>query len=126
VANEVEHTLGAQLGASSGSISMQGLAGVGRSDTASYDPAGYDPVYGVWRLAAANGAVKASLDPRAGALSAPIFRISGFSAAAVSSVIVNGTALQDGQYFASVDAAQQELWLTLNGTVSGKIELEIK
>jgi hypothetical protein len=125
LAGEVERSLGAQLTTSVGSVVTQGPAGVGRSDTADYRPAGYDPVYGVWSLAAANGVIEATLDPRAGALEAPMFRITGFTAARISAVQINGVTLRDGEYFASVDLESQVLWLTLHGTVSAALQLQV-
>lgn len=122
----VERTLLGALTASEGTVVTRGPAGVGRTDTAISAPAGYSPLYGTWELAAASGRVTATLDPRGGALTAPVLHVLGFTASQPSAVTVDGVALAASSYFASVDAARQELWLTLNGTVSAPVVLHVE
>ncbi len=126
-ATEVEHTVGATLSAAVGTVATQAPGGVGRTDLVALSPAGYDPVYGVWQLAAASNQVTATLTPGAGALASPIFHLTGFSASQLSSVTLNGTPLTADQgYFATVDTAGQSLWLTLNGTVTAAVTLHVE
>jgi hypothetical protein len=54
-----------------------------------------------------------------------VFHFTGYTAAAPGSVTLSGHTLTAGtDYFATVDAATQSLWLTLNGTVTGSVTLQ--
>jgi hypothetical protein len=126
-ATEIEHLTGATLSASVGTVAAMGNGGAGRTDQVTLTPAGYDPVYAVWKLAAASNAVTATLTPAAGPITQPVFHVTGFNAAQLSSVTLNGTTLTADQgYFATVDAASHELWLTLNGTVTAAVTLHLE
>lgn len=126
-ASAVERAIGANLSASTGSVNSMGPGGVGRSDAISYAPAGYNASYGVYEFsAAASGKLSATLDPRAGALSHPILHVTGFRAAQLSKLLLDGVPQSADAYYASVDTAKQELWLTLAGTVSSKLQLELE
>jgi len=124
-AADVEHAIGAALTASVGTVVTSGPAGVGRTDTATYAPAGYNPLYGTWELAASSGAVTAVLDVGAGALKAPTFHVTGFSKS-LATVSVDGTPLPSSSAFVSIDTTKGELWLTLNGTLRGQTTLNIE
>ena len=65
-----------------------------------------------------------ALDPAGGPVYAPIFRFTGFTASQVSAVTLDGTPTD--RYFASIDAARDELWLTLHGTVTGPVTLHVE
>lgn len=124
---DFEATHSSRLMASRGEVLATGPAGVGRSDSVTYAPAGYNHVYGTWELRAANSAITAALSVDAGSLSKPIFRVHGFTAEKPSRVRVGGKQLVAGEgYFASVDAEAQLLWLTVNHTLSGTVSLEIE
>jgi len=126
-ATQIEHLTGATLTASVGTVATQSNAGVGRTDQATLANAGYDPVYATYKLAAASNQVTATLTPAAGSIASPVFHVTGFTAAQLSSVSLNGAALTaDQDYFATVDAASHELWLTLNGTVTSAVTLHLE
>src|SRR5260370_42457381 len=59
---EVEVAAGATLSAAVGTVVTSGPGGAGRTDVVAYEPAGYDPVYGVWVVAAASGAATFQLN----------------------------------------------------------------
>lgn len=122
---EVEHLGGAQLTASVGAVITQGPAGVGRTDTVTYAPPGYSPLYATWELEAASGAVTAVLDPMSGALSSPTFHITGFTKDRAT-VSLGGRVLTATQAFVSIDGAKDELWVTLNGRVTGPVSMHVE
>jgi hypothetical protein len=123
----VEHLLGAVLTATEGKVITQGLAGAGRSDTVMFSPEGYNQVYATWDVATASSRATVRLAPSAGPIEAPVFRFQGFNSAQLSQVTLNGSALTPNSgYFATFDAAEQTLWLTLNGTVSAPVVLHIE
>ena len=82
----------------------------------------WNPTWACWDSSAST----VTLNPSAGAVSAPIFRFTAFSAAQLTAVTLGGVPLAPGDYFASVDAANQTLWLTLNGTVTGPVTLQVQ
>jgi len=124
---EVEAVQQATLSASVGSVVTSGPAGVGRTDTVAYAPAGYNPLYGTWELTAQGGQVDAQLTA-ASALQSPMLVVHGWtSGRAPASVMVGDHALVgDVQYFASVDAARQTLWLTLPGSYTGATRIRVQ
>jgi hypothetical protein len=125
-AQAVEHLAGAQLTASLGTVATQGPGGVGRTDAVTYQPAGYNSVYGVWEVQTQSGAATVTLAPNAGAISMPVFHFTG-RGSLPAQVTLNGEALTPNvHYFATADSAAGALWLTLNGTVKGEATLHIE
>jgi hypothetical protein len=118
---EIETVQGVKLTASRGTVSAQGPAGVGRTDTVAYVPAGFDPIHAAWDVHAASNAVTVSLDVPSGSLSQPVFRVHDYTASAPPAhVTYGGKALvADTDYFATLDAATSSVWITLNLTASG-------
>jgi hypothetical protein len=102
------------LTASVGSVATQGPGGVGRTDNVTLEPPGYDHRYSTWNLTAANNRVAFTVAVSEGELQNPVFVISDFTAASVSSVKVDGVAgVVDVTYLASVDTTQKKAWITL-------------
>lgn len=124
---EVEAVQEAALTASVGEVVTSGPAGVGRTDSVAYAPAGYNPVYGTWELTAQGGRVDVRLTA-ASALQSPMIAVHGWtSGQAPTSVMVGDRLLVgDVQYFASVDAARQTLWLTLPGIYTGATRIRVQ
>ena len=117
VAN-VEAAMAASLTVIVGTARTSGPAGINRTDTLPYLPAGYNRVYGTWEVNAAANAT--SLNLNANGIDRPIFVLNGYTGALPSSVQVDGLALSaDTEYFATLDATRQKLWLTINRTWSG-------
>ncbi|WLT30994.1 glycosyl hydrolase family 18 protein [Geothrix sp. PMB-07] len=117
---QMERKLGATLTASKGTVAAQGPGGAGRTDSVTYAKAGYNATYGAFELIAdATGAFQATLNAGAGDLKNPLFIVRDV-AGVPSQITLGGTTLvADQDYFASYDAAQHRLWLTLNRTWSG-------
>jgi hypothetical protein len=115
------------LSASVGTVNTTGPAGVGRTDTVTLDPPGYDPRYGVWSVTAAGNAVTLTATVSSGTLAAPILVISGYTKPEAPAVIVNGcTGAADADYFASVDAANHQLWITFRNGWTGTQAIQIQ
>jgi hypothetical protein len=113
-----------------GSVATGGPAGVNRADTIDYAPTGYDPVYGAltFDVGASNNALDANIAVGAGTLEHPLIVVRGFSSGTYpTSVKLNGNPLVvDVDYFPSLRAGWNELWMTLNKDLGGAAnELQI-
>lgn len=116
---EVETRQTMTLTANLGSVATSGPAGPARSDSITYAPVGYDPVYGALTFNAASNALDANIAVGPGALKHPLFVVRGVNAYP-STVKLNGATLTvDADYFPSLRADKNELWLTLNRDLSG-------
>jgi hypothetical protein len=103
-------------------VKTTGIAGVGRTDTITYSPAGFDPVYATWDLTATSGGSGSSLQfsvtvagtPAYGLVN-PILVISGVTDSAAPTLVkIGSTTLVSGTgYYSSYDPVRQQLWLTL-------------
>ena len=124
---QMETVQATTLTASVGTVAASGVAGVGRADTTTWSPPGWNHVYATWDLQAAANAASARMAVGGGSLVHPVVRLLGYTGSLPSSVTLGGAALQaDVDYFASVDAANHVLWLTLNRTVAGTVDLAIR
>ena len=124
---EVEAVQKTQLVATVGTVLTRGPAGAGRSDEIAFAPPGYNPVYGVWDLAAASNRAAFRIAVGATPLSNPTFRLLGYSAERAPAVRLDGSALQaDQDYFLSLETANQLVWITLNRTLTGQVEVAIE
>ena len=57
----------------------------------------------------------------------PVFHFTGFTAAQLGQVKLNGVALSPNLgYFATVDAASHSVWVTLNGKVNAPVSLHLE
>ncbi|HEU4664835.1 MAG TPA: hypothetical protein VFS55_12480 [Dokdonella sp.] len=117
---EVETIQTLALSASVGSVATSGPAGPARSDTITYAPAGYDPVRGALTFNAAGNALDANIAVGAGrTLKHPLLVVRGVGAYP-QSVKLNGTTLTaDVDYYPSLRAGANELWLTLDRDLTG-------
>jgi hypothetical protein len=113
------------LTASTGSVVTTGPAGINRtshplpSDTITYTPAGYDPVYSDLSFQAAGNALDANIAVGSGSLNHPLIVVHGASAYPAT-VKLNGVALTlDVDYFPSLRSDAGELWITLNRNLTG-------
>jgi hypothetical protein len=122
---QIETVQNSTLTATVGTVRTSGPAGVNRSDTVTYAPAGWNHVYAAWAVQAAGSAVDVNFDAGGGTLRHPLVIVSGWTTGLPSAVRFNGGALaQDVDYFPSTRAG--ELWLTLNLDLVGAINrLEI-
>jgi hypothetical protein len=116
---QVELALGAQFAVSAGQVTTQGPGGAGRSDSVTYPVPGYNHTYGAFELQAAGGAFRATLDVPGGALRNPIFLVHGVGAVPATVTLDGAPLTADSGYFASLDTANQVLWLTIRTEWSG-------
>lgn len=112
--------------ATTGSVVTGGPAGVGRTDPQVYQPVGYDPLYAVWRLDAAAGAVVATFTVTGDQpLTSPTVAIHG--AAASATVRLAGQLAVDGtDVYRSFDAATDTLWMTFPSAWRGSVTLALE
>ncbi len=120
----VSYSVFVAIGPKSPSAVMQQVTEVEHVLGAQVTGATWEPAFGVWHAAMSSGHATVSLVPAAGALESPIFRITGFTAPAVTRVSLDGQTVS--QWFATVDPATQTLWLTLNGAVTGPVTLQVE
>lgn len=108
-----------------GSVRTSGAPGVGRSDVAPFETAGFDPVYGAFALLAdAEGRSDFTLGSGTQTLSHPLVVVDG-AAGAVRSVTLDGAPLQDGvDYYASVQDAR--VWITLARDLTGSHAVSVR
>lgn len=110
----------ATMSASVGSVATSGPAGVNRTDTTTYSPAGYDPVYSALVFNASSNAVTGTIGVTSGTLKNPMIIIRGYTSGSYPKVTFGGTLLtMDADYFPSLRSDKSELWITLNKSVSG-------
>jgi hypothetical protein len=105
-----------------GSVDLAGLRGVAREDEAdvTYQPAGYDPIASAWAFNAAGNALDANLAVGAGTLRKPLLIVRGYVAGLPTTLRLNGIALtRDVDWFPSLRADAQELWITLDRDLAG-------
>jgi hypothetical protein len=111
-----------KLTATVGNVLERGPAGAGRTDEATYSPAGWDHVYAIWTVACAANAAACNLAVGEGAvLPNPTFCFTGYTAQETPKIVtLNGKTLAAGSdYFASVDAAGKRLLVTFNARFAG-------
>jgi hypothetical protein len=128
LASQVEAWQGVKLSATEGTVRTRGPGGVGRTDTVMYDVPGYNPVYATWEADAASNRASLTFDTAGATLSHPMLVLHGYTAPdAPAAITLDGQALASGKdYFASVDAAGQTLWLTLQRDLKGSVTLQVR
>ncbi|KAB2898320.1 MAG: hypothetical protein F9K31_10160 [Dokdonella sp.] len=118
--SEIEVVQTLTLSASIGSVATGGPAGINRPDSMSYTPAGFDPVYGALTFNATGNALDANIAVGAGTLRHPLVIVRGYGAAAYPTLKLNGqTLVMDQDWFPSLRAGSNELWITLNRDLAG-------
>jgi hypothetical protein len=117
---QVERMTASTLTATRGLVVTSGAAGVGRSDTVTYAPAGYNHVYATWDVRAepTTAAAVMTLDPKSKSLKNPVFRLLDYARTSLPTGVRMGTtSLVDGvDYEASRDGTT--VWLTLKKTIT--------
>ena len=117
------------VGASVGTVATNGPAGLGRIDTVSYQPSGFDPVFDAWTFVASGNNVSASFTtPAPYKLHNPLIIVRGYThPTEPAQVKVGGITLTpDVDYYASAITGRSELWLTLRGQFQGSTSVEVK
>ena len=124
---QIEAVQTATLTAATGSVVTSGPAGNTRADNMTYQPAGYNHVYGALAFAASGNQLDANIALGAGkTLKKPLFIISNYTGGEPAVTFGGALLTADADYFASLRAGASELWLTLNRDLSGAVNhLEI-
>jgi mannan endo-1,4-beta-mannosidase len=92
---------------------------------------GYNDTYAVYCLGASGNQLSFVYTPAAGQpVRNPIFNVQSFAAGELPSLLVNGTSItinsgEGSGAFVSLNAASNELWVTLNATVDKAVKIEI-
>jgi hypothetical protein len=107
-----------------GTVLTSGIAGVGRTDTITYSPSGFSPVFGTWEVNAASNKVSLSFVVSSSApttLNSPIIVVRNYTGPAnPAQVTLNGVTLTaNSDYFSSLRSDKSELWITLNKKLAG-------
>ncbi len=117
---QVETIQNMTLTAATGSVVTTGPAGVTRVATVTYQPPGYNHVYGALAFGAAGNQLDANIALSAGTLKKPLIIISNFTSGSYPTLKLAGATLTaDVDYFASLRGVASELWITLNRDLSG-------
>lgn len=122
---EMETTLATQLTATKGTVATSGVGGPGRTDVTPFAHAGWDALRAAWAADASSNEVSLAMDTgSSAALVNPTFVVRHWTAGEPH-VAWNGAALTpDVHYFATLDAARNELWITLGFAVtSGTLDV---
>jgi hypothetical protein len=120
----------AALAAAVGAVRAQGPRGVGSAGDAivTYSPAGYNHVYATWEVDAAGSGADFTLGVADGyPLESPVFVVHDYtSGAPPASLALDGAPAVAGvDYFATLEAANQRLWLTVPRTVASTLQVEL-
>ena len=123
---EMENASTASMTASVGYVATVGAGGVGRTDAVTFSPAGYSPVYGTWDVDPVANAATVTLTSAAG-LTRPILRLRNYMVTTPPAhVQLDGAELVAGvDYFVTVDADQQLLWITLDRQIKGSATIAV-
>ena len=127
---QMQNVTRASLAATIGTVATSGPAGVGSASTpaVTYTPAGYNPTFATWEIAAVTNAVNATLTPAANyPLVHPVFVINSYTTNQLPANIAVGPGLTNAgvHYFATVDTNRQRLWITVNRLVTNSLNLVI-
>lgn len=120
----VSYSVMLTMGPKTQSTTMAQVTQVERMLAAQVTGGTYDPSFGVWRVAMAGNQGDVRLNAAGGPVEKPIFRFTGFTGTAPTRVTLDGQPTSN--YFASVDASTQTLWVTLNGTVTGNVMVHVE
>jgi len=118
---EIEAMQTVTFGVTVGSVATSGPAGVNRADTITYDPPGYDHIYGALAFSAASNTLDANVAVGSGTLHNPLIIVRNYTNGNYPTTVkLNGTTLAiDVDYFPSLRGAASELWITLNRDLTG-------
>jgi hypothetical protein len=113
------------LRATGATLDTSGPAGIHRPDPQTFEPPGYNPVYGTWEVHATGGAVTLTLETPA-KLPQPMFVVHGWSTGNPTLRLDSKRLTADTDYYATYDVEHSDLWVTLAKTVEGAAILAIE
>jgi hypothetical protein len=117
----------ATLTASLGTVVTTGPVGPGAvTQTQTWSPAGYNPVFDQWTIQCASNAVSATLALSSGSILNPTFAFTNFTGSSVPCVLKNGTTLNSGcDFLPTIDSTNHILYITFNSTFSGTTNIVV-
>ncbi|MEO6326590.1 MAG: hypothetical protein ABIT01_10365 [Thermoanaerobaculia bacterium] len=116
---QVETVQSLSLSATLGLVVANGPAGINRADSITYDPVGYNHVYGALAFAASTNNLTANIGVGTGTLKKPLVIVGNYTGAYPTVKLASVTLVADVDYFASLRASANELWITLNRDLTG-------
>ncbi len=131
VGNEVtdmESAAAATLSVSTGTATTSGPAGAGNAAdrTITYTPTGYNPTYSAWEATAVGNALDLTLTPAAGmTLDHPVFIVDGYTSTNPPVITPLGVGTAAPDFYATLDAANQRVWVTVNKAVTSALRLQL-
>jgi len=90
-----------------------------------WNPPGYNPTYATYEFYASGNALAATLTPAGGMVRNPVLLINGYTGGTPMVTFNAAPAVANVDYFASVDASGQKLWLTLHRDLNAPLTLTI-
>jgi hypothetical protein len=123
---QVETIQSLTLSTITGSVVTLGPAGVTRPDNVTYEPPGYNHVYGALAFSAQGNVLDANIAVGNGTLTKPLIIVSDYTGGDPTVKLAGVTLSQDADYFHSLRATASELWITLSSNLTGAVNhLEI-
>ncbi len=116
---QVETVQSLVLSTLAGSVVTSGPAGTTRADNVTYEPAGYNHVYGALAFSAQSNSLDANIAVGNGTLKKPLFIVSNYNGVEPEVKFGSVTLIADADYFASLRPDANELWITLNRDLTG-------
>ncbi|GEM_PF-4959524 len=112
-----------------GTILTSGPEGVGNPNTKTYSHVGYDDVYRTWEMTASTNVAEFNFNLASFVYKSPVFVIKGFTASVkpdvVSNTLLNVRLSEGSDYLCSLDDANDSLYLTLIGDVTGNNRIRV-
>jgi hypothetical protein len=126
----LEAVPGVTLSATRGTVQTQVPGGVGRTDTVTSDPPGYDARYATWSAAMTGGELDLTVNVTSTAprrVPSPILVVSGYEKTAPPTVTIDGrAAAADAEIYASVDPTRKTAWITFPGGWAGQQTITVR
>jgi hypothetical protein len=116
---QVETVQSLAITADIGTVASSGPAGITRADEVSYQPLGYNHVYGALAFLAQGNVVDGNIDVGNGTLRKPLIIIGNYTGGEPEVKFGGVTLTADADYFASLREDASELWITLNLDLAG-------
>jgi len=128
---QMQNVTHAALTATIGTVAAAGPSGVGNATNATitYRPAGFDPTYAAWEIAAITNTADVTLTVSTNyPLDHPIFQVDNYLTNQLPASIAVGSGLTNAgvNFYASVDTNSHRLWITVNRVVTNALNLVVR
>lgn len=124
---DVEAVQKSNLTATIGSVVTQGPGGAGRTDNITYQPIGYNQIFGTWEVTANSQSESSfTLNTNNGELINPIFVINNYKGTIPNTILVNGQVKQKNiDYMPTLDISNNKLYFTLLGLHANSTQIQV-